>query len=1261
MFPIKEPTLDHELNDGIEISMLGFADDPHVERIAEALWMREPVGSAALLVGAGFSRNAVPVRPSADTMPGWNDIYNVMVDHLYPAPNAVGVAAPGEGGRTQRDWLLGQTGATSAYLRVAEEYEAQFSRDALDKLILRHVPDRQFSPGKLHRMLVELPWADMLTTNWDTLLERAGEAAEDRVYEVVRTVEEIPEARAPRIIKLHGSFPSNRPFVFTEEDFRRYPERAAAFVNLAQQVAMENMLVLVGFSGDDPNFLFWSGWVRDRLGQKAPPIYLVGTLGLSTAKRKMLEGRGIQPVDLTALPEFANWPSDTRIANAHQWFLERLRAAEPYRAQRWPKPAPGFVPSLEFVTRRLDPQAPLPNPAYDGQGGALEKTRQFVVQWRRNREIYPGWVVAPLDTTDYVWSTLPTRFSEIVSGLRAMNEDERLDALFELNWLLEVALIPLVLTVDDMIIELLDAMVARYDALPEPRAAHFRALALAIVRHAREEGDEPLFERWFIWTSERSQGDGETRDRLAYERILLARSKLDVDEVERLIADWTIEGDTFWHLRKAGLLADIGRDAEAEEISAHVLSTIRAQTLRGTTDIASWSRESIAMLFRTYAVYGGLGHWAQHQSARDRFDLRQDQLLARGCPSKRDFHDLVAGLTQIPPRIRTSTEISRRFDLGSTYITHHVSGVDPRMDRLLAYKALRYQEETGLPIRINNVGLSLPLLIEAARWLIDIAPTRAIDGFLRASPSATNKHFDALLTRTTIARMEPADADRLIERLKETVLAARKRIAPDAPAGSYWKGRLKSALEIASRVLLRSPKRAPEWLDIAISLQADPQFQRRFELGNELENLAKRCFEVARFADLDAMLLALFSTGIRPGIGRFASDTLDLTNCLVPGIRASGRSPGWATIINDTIEAMTNRDHREAASSRLNWMLDSDLLDDAEQVQFSKALWHPDFQVDGLPDGTIFLPTAFLSLPMPDGVNPLAAITATILDGAPLTDDAVSDGALVSAFRTKAFKMSAEQIATEVARLRTFVEGHAVDIARPVLFGNDNRLNLSRQTSWMAATLARRALTLPEKIPGLAELFDLKKYPLWSEPAMPALVELGLLDPGTAKIFLRDLLSATGSDDTEILAVFLGVALEAGPISKAVFEEAIWSECAQAVATRQPGTLAPLLRFFAKAFCHCNDRVPSSVDDPVSIALGIILDETTMTSPAGHLQYDPYLVRFMSAQVATAMRGRNRGSPAVCAAWMGAIERDPLPETRGARIAIERGLVEASH
>ena len=59
------------------------------------------------------------------------------------------------------------------------------------------------------------------------------------------------------------------PLIFAAEDFRTYPARHAAFVNLARQIFIENDLCLVGFSGNDPNFLEWAGWVRDHLGGHA--------------------------------------------------------------------------------------------------------------------------------------------------------------------------------------------------------------------------------------------------------------------------------------------------------------------------------------------------------------------------------------------------------------------------------------------------------------------------------------------------------------------------------------------------------------------------------------------------------------------------------------------------------------------------------------------------------------------------------------------------------------------------------------------------------------------------------------------------------------------------------------------------------------------------------------------------------------------------------------------------------------------------------
>ena len=115
------------------------------------------------------------------------------------------------------------------------------------------------------------------------------------VETLVETLSDMPVKMKPRIVKLNGSFPSHRPFIITEEDFRTYPKKFAPYVNMVQQSMMENAFCLLGFSGDDPNFLSWSGWIRDNLGESKPPIYLCGLLELefSPSKRKLLENKGI--------------------------------------------------------------------------------------------------------------------------------------------------------------------------------------------------------------------------------------------------------------------------------------------------------------------------------------------------------------------------------------------------------------------------------------------------------------------------------------------------------------------------------------------------------------------------------------------------------------------------------------------------------------------------------------------------------------------------------------------------------------------------------------------------------------------------------------------------------------------------------------------------------------------------------------------------------------------------------------------------------
>ena len=237
------------------------------------------------MVGSGFSLNAKSVKFATGSFPTWYSLTAKLIDRLYP------LAA--------RAAALRRAESTSGALRLASEFEAEFGAHDLEQFLLAEIPDADYGPGPLHELLLKLPWSDLFTTNYDTLLERAKTAVSNRNYQLVTCSAEIPSSMRPRIVKLHGSFPSGRPFVISEDHFREYPRRSAAMVNLAQQSIIENIFCLIGFSGDDPNFLQWTGWVRDNLGSSVRQIYLVGLLTLTSAQRKLLNVRHVHPIDLS--------------------------------------------------------------------------------------------------------------------------------------------------------------------------------------------------------------------------------------------------------------------------------------------------------------------------------------------------------------------------------------------------------------------------------------------------------------------------------------------------------------------------------------------------------------------------------------------------------------------------------------------------------------------------------------------------------------------------------------------------------------------------------------------------------------------------------------------------------------------------------------------------------------------------------------------------------------------------------------------------
>lgn len=411
---------------------MNFPDLGHLRQLQRDLWSW-PKARATVLVGAGLSLNADALPGVTARFSTWRQLARAMFDELHPTrPNETAQKAAARETRFN----------SSDPLRLASEYEAAFDRRKLEVLIRGRNPDSDYEPGLLHKLLLELPWADVFTTNYDTLLERTE--VRGRAYQLVVKPDDLTIAAAPRIVKLHGSFPSQTPFIITEEDYRTYPRRFAPFVNSVQQALLENSMVLIGFSGNDPNFFEWTGWIRDELAEKHAPIYLVGPLALGHPARALLSRRGVTPIDLSPLFEGHNPPSGLH-AGALEWFLRSLAAAQPARPEKWPDiqtraqiklagaPAILGTPSSPPAEIELSPR---------NASDANEVTK-VVARWRAERKSYPGWLIVTEEKRTSLWTRTKYWIAPLAAATKDWAAEERLRLFHEINWRLETAFVPL--------------------------------------------------------------------------------------------------------------------------------------------------------------------------------------------------------------------------------------------------------------------------------------------------------------------------------------------------------------------------------------------------------------------------------------------------------------------------------------------------------------------------------------------------------------------------------------------------------------------------------------------------------------------------------------------------------------------------------------------------------------------------------------------------------------------------------------------------
>ncbi|MBX3639973.1 MAG: SIR2 family protein, partial [Nitrosomonas sp.] len=804
------------------VTMIPNSISPYLNEIAERLWS----GHAAIMVGAGFSKNASPNGTSTRGFPDWQQLG----DLFYEKING-----------TKPD----NKGKYLNVLKLADEVQAAFGRPALDQSLRDVIPDYEYEPSPLHVKLLDLPWTDVFTTNYDTLLERACISVSSQKYDVVINKEDLVYSEKPRIIKLHGSFPSERPFIITEEDYRRYPKDFAPFVNTVQQSLLENTLCLIGFSGDDPNFLQWIGWIRDNLGsENSPKIYLIGVLNLSSAQKKLLEQRNIVLIDMAVCSNI-----DGSHYKGLKIFLDYLlsRKKEDNRLD-WPE------------NSELSQSVP--------QKEKLIQIEGIVQIWRKQRLTYPGWVSVPEDRRSFLWANT-RNWIEFITSEDKLPGCLDLEFVYELNWRLEKCLLPLLSIQQAEFIEIIlkkywtQSEIINLNELRDhvPPSSNINSietdkntmgkmcipLMLSLMRFYRTEG---LQEKWKEINRKIADSNlskyltAEHKASLYYERSLFALFRLDILELKQKIEEWpSNESLPFFEAKRAALLAEIGEVNTAEFILEKSLKNVRALlNLKPiTTDYSLVSQEAIIMLLLQYVqLPKSFGNADQNK-----FSERWNVLKQYKCDPWNELK-LFASALERAPIIKPSVTIKQEFDIGRTTPTNHFVNEDS--EALIAYRFLIFCEDIGLPFRIPNVDIGKK---SAEGTLLRISQYSPFWSMVTLVRIGDQKTVDYIFNREYLAKIDEIAIDELITEYVEIL----NKVQDERQISNFSAVLAKVIPEILSRLCCKCSTKSKDKL-IKLLLRIYESDHKRIYSG--IQNLTKRLmnsFTIQQRLNLIPMLL----------------------------------------------------------------------------------------------------------------------------------------------------------------------------------------------------------------------------------------------------------------------------------------------------------------------------------------------------------------------------------------------------------------------
>lgn len=876
---------------------------------------------AAIMIGAGFSKNAISVNPACKKFPDWNELGNIFYDKLY-----------GEEATSPKKEYLN-------VLKLAEEVEAAFGRPTLNDILQNSIPDLEYEPSNLHIKLLALPWIDVFTTNYDTLLERTAKHVFNRKYTTVVSKDDLVQASKPRIIKLHGSFPSSKPFTITEEDYRIYPKISAPFVNTVQQSLLENTLCLIGFSGDDPNFLKWIGWLRDNLEKGITKIYLVGSFNLSDSQIKLLDKRNIVLVNLAndyhkALNLFVNFLSDkARTNNILRW---------PYNKESAPFPDKNNI--QEGITKTIS-------------------------IWKEERQTYPGWVILPEEKRDAFWLMTKIWLNALNSENKAISEDLQFNFIFELCWRLEKSLSPIDTQTASLIKSLLND---KYDCKERI------ILAIYLLKSYRQHGKIQDWDKLYQQLDSLESIPPTLREELNYENGLFSLFNFDYPKLKTITEKWTFPASTpFENAKKAGILAEIGQLPKAIEIVEQSLISIREQqaTATSSTDCTLLSQESYILdLYQSLVFVNPKSD--QTRNKKEEFLDRISNLKLSLCDPIHEYNYFKILLSPVYSP-RKEIDIHNDYDIGEATKTHHWSKSYNEQEH--AFSFLLFCENTGMPFCIHTeIGKNDFAAKEAKSAISRLSEYNLIWAISVCGRIADEKAADELFSRKSINSLSVDSVNGLCESFVLTLNENENDISIEENHEINFAQVLAKILpEIISRLIPRCNTDVKANVLKLINTILASDFRHKYF---NVEKLIKRFVSSLLPNEIELFFPDILKLPIPKNITHLDDRLLAPFEYLKINNDSFNKFKFDKTLISPYYTALTSNYFtiKKWGFITLARLCEFDLLGNVEQQKFADLLWK-ELDIDGLPFIPDYSKTFFTILPHPQKIDTLKILKREVM------------------------------------------------------------------------------------------------------------------------------------------------------------------------------------------------------------------------------------------------------------------------------------------